>query len=84
MTPIGLLTSVATATTHGLLGHAGGPSGPAALQAALTSGYAAALRGAGLLALAGATLAILILPPRRRVPIQPPTHPPTHQPKERS
>ncbi len=62
------LTSLATATTGGLLGHPTGPPDPAALQAALTGGYAAALRGAALLALAGATLAILILPSRRRRP----------------
>jgi hypothetical protein len=58
------LTSLATATTQGLLspGHAGGPPGPAALQAALTGGYAAALRGAALLALAAAALTTLVLP----------------------
>jgi EmrB/QacA subfamily drug resistance transporter len=71
------LTSLATATTQGLLGDAGGPPDPAAL----TGGYAAALRAAALLALAGAALAILILPPSRH-PV--PVHSPTHQPKERS
>jgi Major Facilitator Superfamily len=65
------LTSFATAISRGLLGHADRPPAPAALQAALTGGYAAALRGTALLALAGAALAILILPP-------------TRQPKERS
>src|SRR6266498_4060539 len=40
------LTSLATATTHRLLGPAQGPTDPAPLQAALTGGYAAALRGA--------------------------------------
>jgi EmrB/QacA subfamily drug resistance transporter len=58
------LTSLATATTLGLLGHPAGPPDPAALQAALTGGYAAALRGAALLALAAAALALVILPPR--------------------
>jgi EmrB/QacA subfamily drug resistance transporter len=65
------LTSLATAISRGLLGPADRPPAPAALQAALTGGYAAALRGTALLALAGAALAILILPP-------------TRQPKERS
>jgi len=65
------LTSLATATSRGLLGHADGPPAPAALQTALTGGYAAALRGAALLALTGAALTLLILPP-------------TRQPKERS
>jgi EmrB/QacA subfamily drug resistance transporter len=59
------LTSVAAATTQGMLGHA---ADPAALQAALTGGYAAALRGAALLALTGAALTMLILPPRRGAP----------------
>jgi len=53
------LTTVATATTRGLLGPAGGPSG---LPAALTSGYGAGLRGAALLALAGAALTVILLP----------------------
>src|SRR6266545_1341930 len=48
---LAVLTSLATATTLGLLGHPAGPPDPAALQAALTGGYAAAL-------------ALLILPPR--------------------
>jgi len=61
---LAVLTSLATATTLGLLGHPAGPPDPAALQAALTGGYAAALRGAALLALAVAALALLILPPR--------------------
>src|SRR6266540_4198570 len=61
---LAVLTSLATATTLGLLGHPAGPPDPAALQAALTGGYAAALRGAALLALAAAALALLILPPR--------------------
>jgi EmrB/QacA subfamily drug resistance transporter len=75
---LAVLTSLATATTQGLLssGHAGGPPDPAALQAALAGGYAAALRGAALLALAAAALAVLLLPPRRPVLIHPPTHPP--------
>src|SRR6266540_1237274 len=69
---LAVLTSIAATTTQGLLGpgHAGGPADPAAL----TSGYAAALRGAALLALAGAALAVLILPPRRAASIQPPAH----------
>ncbi|HZD01484.1 MAG TPA: MFS transporter [Actinomycetes bacterium] len=76
------LTSIATATTQGLLGpgHAGGPADPAALQAALTSGYAAALRVAALLALAAAALTTLILPPRRPARFQ---HL-SHQPEEGS
>jgi EmrB/QacA subfamily drug resistance transporter len=75
------LTSLATATTQGLLSPAGVPADPAALQAAaLTSGYDAALRGAALLALAAAALTMLILPPRHPAPIQSSTHPP----KERS
>ncbi len=65
------LTSLASATSQDLLGAADGPPDPAALQAALTGGYAAALRGAALLALTGAALTILVLPP-------------TRQPKERS
>jgi EmrB/QacA subfamily drug resistance transporter len=62
------LTSIATTTTQGLLGpgHGGGP----AEAAALTSGYAAALRGAALLALVGASLAVLILPRRRAASVQ--------------
>jgi EmrB/QacA subfamily drug resistance transporter len=57
------LTTVATATTQGLLRQtAGSPPDPAAIQAALTSGYATGLRGAALLALAGAALTILLLP----------------------
>src|SRR6266542_4026672 len=58
------LAGLVYATTLGLLGHPAGPPDPAALQAALTGGYAAALRGAALLALAAAALALLILPPR--------------------
>jgi EmrB/QacA subfamily drug resistance transporter len=77
---LAVLTSFATATTQGLRSNADRPFDPGALQAALTSGYAAALRGAALLALAGAALAMLILPPRRPVSIRPPTH----QPKELS
>jgi EmrB/QacA subfamily drug resistance transporter len=73
------LTSLATATTRGLLGHGGGPPDPDALQAALTGGYAAALRGAALLALTAAALAMLILPPRRPLPIHSPAHPPKEQ-----
>jgi hypothetical protein len=73
------LTSLATATSRGLLGHADGPPTPAALQTALTGGYAAALRGAALLALAAAALAMLILPPRRPLPIHSPAHPPKEQ-----
>jgi hypothetical protein len=43
------LTTVATATTQGLFGQAtGSPPDPAAIQAALTSGYADGLRGAAL------------------------------------
>ena len=71
---LGRIATVATATTRGLLGPAGGPAG----GAALTSGYAAALRGAALLALAGAVVAILVLPGRGA-----PAEPPTQQPKER-
>ena len=56
---LAVLTGLATATTQSLLGDAGGPPGPEAL----TGGYAAALRGAALLALAGSALAILLLPP---------------------
>src|SRR6266511_2496128 len=37
---LAVLTSLATATTLGLLGHPAGPPDPAALQAALTGGYA--------------------------------------------
>ena len=74
---VAALISVATATTGGLLGHADDPLNPAVVQAALTAGYAAALRGAGLLALAGATVAILVLSPRG-TPIS------THEPKESS
>ena len=66
------LTTIATATTQGLLGPA--PADPATVQAALTSGYAVALRVAGLLALTAAALAILLLPPSRPTPI-PSTHP---------
>ena len=70
------LTTVATATTQGLLARSSRP----AMEAALTSGFAAAIRGAGLLALAGAAVAVLLLPtsgpiraaettaPSRRVP----------------
>jgi EmrB/QacA subfamily drug resistance transporter len=61
------LTSLATATTRGLLGHGGGTPTPTALQAALTGGYAAALRGAALLALAAVALTILVLPPTRQL-----------------
>ena len=63
-----MLGSLATATTRGLLsfGHDGGTPTPAALQAALTSGYAAALRGAALLAVAAVALTILVLPPTRQ------------------
>jgi predicted MFS family arabinose efflux permease len=67
------LTTIAAATTQGLLGPA--PADPAALQAALTSGYAVALRVAGLLALAAAALTMLVLPPSRPTPIPSPTHP---------
>jgi predicted MFS family arabinose efflux permease len=59
------LTTVATATTRGLLGPAGDPG---ALPAALTSGYAAGLRGAALLALAGAALTVLLPPSSRPMP----------------
>jgi EmrB/QacA subfamily drug resistance transporter len=65
---LAVLTGLATVTTQGLLGDAGGPPAPEALQAALTGGYAAALRGAALLALAGAALAILLLPPATQPP----------------
>lgn len=60
------LTTTAAATTRGLLGHPAGAPDPAAIQAALTSGYAAALRIAALLALAGAALTILVLQPASR------------------
>jgi EmrB/QacA subfamily drug resistance transporter len=63
---LAVLGSLATATTRGLLGHAGGPPDPVAVQAALTGGYAAALRGAALLALAAVALTILVLPPTRQ------------------
>jgi EmrB/QacA subfamily drug resistance transporter len=58
------LASVATATTQGLLrsAQADGPADPAVVQSALTGGYAAALRGAALLALAAAALTVLLLP----------------------
>jgi EmrB/QacA subfamily drug resistance transporter len=59
------LTTVATATTRGLLGPTGGPSD---LPAALTSGYAAGLRGAALLALAGAALTVILLPASQPAP----------------
>jgi EmrB/QacA subfamily drug resistance transporter len=59
---LAVLTSVATATTRGLLGRG-------TVQVALTGGYAAALRGAALLALAGAIVTILVLRPA--VPTQP-------------
>lgn len=72
---LGRIATVATATTLHLLGPAGGPADPAAL----TGGYAAALRGAALLALIGAVVAILILPQRNA-----PMEPSTHQPKEQS
>jgi hypothetical protein len=52
------LTTVATATTQGLLAP---PSRPA-MEAALTGGYAAGIRGAALLALAGAAVAVLLPP----------------------
>src|SRR6266508_2478482 len=68
---LAVLTTLATATTQGLLSHPAGPPDPAALQAALTGGYAAALRGAALLALAAAAVALLVLPPPRPMPIQP-------------
>ncbi len=65
---LAVLTSVATATTQGLLGHRGGPPDPTAIQVALTSGYAAALRVGALLSLAAAALTILVLPPRHPAP----------------
>ena len=65
---LAVLTGLAAATTQNLLGDAGGPPDPEALQAALTGGYAAALRGAALLALAGSALAILLLPPATKPP----------------
>jgi EmrB/QacA subfamily drug resistance transporter len=58
------LTTVATATTQGLLERSSQP----AVQAALTGGYAVGLRGAALLALAGAALTILLLPSSRPAP----------------
>jgi EmrB/QacA subfamily drug resistance transporter len=67
------LASLATATTQHLLGAS------ATLQAALTSGYAAALRGAGVLALVAAVVAMLALPAYR-----PSVQPSGHQLKERS
>jgi EmrB/QacA subfamily drug resistance transporter len=54
------LTSVATATTQGLLGSAGPAAAQASLPAALTGGYAAALRVAALLALAAAAVSLLL------------------------
>jgi EmrB/QacA subfamily drug resistance transporter len=65
---LAVLGSLATATTRGLLssGHDGGTPTPTALQAALTGGYAAALRGAALLAVAAVALTILGLPPTRQ------------------
>jgi EmrB/QacA subfamily drug resistance transporter len=62
-----VLSTVATATTQ-RLGDTGAPPDLATLQAALTSGYAAALRGAALLALAGAALSMLLLPASRPTP----------------
>jgi hypothetical protein len=62
------LTTLATGTTQDLLGGTGSPPDPATIQAALTSGYAAALRGAALLALAGAALSVLLLPPSHPPP----------------
>jgi EmrB/QacA subfamily drug resistance transporter len=62
------LTTLATGTTEHLLGGAGTPPEPAAVQAALTGGYAAALRGAALAALAGAALSVLLLPSSQPVP----------------
>jgi MFS family permease len=67
------LTSLATATTQHLLGAS------ATLHAALTSGYAATLRGAGVLALVAAVVAMLALPAHR-----PSVVPAGHQLKERS
>jgi EmrB/QacA subfamily drug resistance transporter len=64
-----VLTTVATATTQGVLGDTSSPPDPATVQAALTSGYAAALRGTALLALAGAVLTVLLFPPSRSTAI---------------
>jgi EmrB/QacA subfamily drug resistance transporter len=61
------LTTVATATSQDLLGDRS-PSDPAAVQQALTGGYAAGLRGAALVALAGAALTILLLPSSHPAP----------------
>jgi EmrB/QacA subfamily drug resistance transporter len=63
---LAVLTTMAAATTQDLLGHPTGPPDPAALQDALTSGYALALRVAGLLSLVGSALAIVILGPTGR------------------
>jgi EmrB/QacA subfamily drug resistance transporter len=73
------LATVATATTQGLLGPAGDPSG---LPAALTSGYGAGLRGAALLALAGAALTVILLPASGPAPSLDPdtTTPPSGRP----
>jgi EmrB/QacA subfamily drug resistance transporter len=74
------LTTLATATTTDLLAGAGSPADPATVRAALTSGYAAALRGAALVALAAAALAVLLLPSSTRpAPTRSPT-PPPHAP----
>lgn len=62
------LTTLATGTTKDLLGGTGTPPDPAAVQAALTGGYAAALRGAALVVLAGAALSILLLPSAQPAP----------------
>jgi MFS family permease len=64
---LAVLTTVAGATT-GRLPDPGGP-------AALTAGYAAALRGAALIALAAAVLALLVLPARPPAPVPPATDP---------
>jgi MFS family permease len=60
------LTTVAAAITA-VVGDAGPSPDPAVAQAALTSGYAAALRGAALVALGGAVLSML-LPSSHPVP----------------
>jgi EmrB/QacA subfamily drug resistance transporter len=64
---LGMAALTTVAATTALLGDAGPSPDPAVAQAALTSGYAAALRGAGLVALGGAVLSML-LPSSHPVP----------------
>ncbi|HET6918333.1 MAG TPA: MFS transporter [Jiangellaceae bacterium] len=69
------LTSLAADTTQSLLGQVGWPPDPAALQAALTAGYATGLHGAALLALAAAVLTILLIPSSRSTSVPSPIDP---------